>query len=169
MSVSYNKFFYLRGNKNKYKCNLLQFDGNSKPNPGALSCGIIIMSPKVIEDILTTYRTPLFEYGYYKKDKKYDNNESEFYALFKGLEHALENDIYDLVIEGDSLLVIDSIINKKVLRKPYSDYLEKIQLYIPIFNTLAVRHIKRDKNDEADYLARIAYIYNKNFETRYFD
>ena len=168
MSVPYknlnNEFFYLRGNKNKYKCNLLQFDGNSKPNPGTLSCGIIIMSPKVID-----YRTPLFEYGYYKNDKKYHNNESEFYALFKGLEHALENDIYDLIIEGDSLLIIDSIINNKTLRKPYSDYLEKIQLYLPIFNTLAFRHITRDKNDEADYLARVAYVYNKNFETRYFD
>lgn len=154
---------YLRGTKHKYKCNLLQFDGNSKPNPGALSCGVIIMSKKTQE-----YRTPLFEYGFYKQGS-FDNNESEFYALFKGLENALENDIYDIVVEGDSFFVIDSLINNRQLRKPYSEYLEKIQLYIPIFNTFGIRHIQRQRNDEADHLARISFLYKKNFETRYFD
>lgn len=153
---------YLRGDKDKYKCNLLQFDGNAKPNPGNLSCGIIIMSPKK-----GLYRTPKYEYGYYKQGN-YDNNESEFFALYKGLEHALENDIYNLVIEGDSAFVIDSVIHNKELRKPYSEYLEKIQEYIPIFDTFAIRHIDRSKNDEADYLARVANIYCKNFETRYY-
>jgi len=161
--MSKNPYKYLQGSKHKYKCNLMQFDGNAKPNPGALSGGVIIMSPKLSE-----YRTPIYEYGFYKKGT-YDNNESEFYAIFKGLEYALENDIYDLVIEGDSFLVVDSIVNNKKLRKPYSDYLEKIQVYLPIFNTFAIRHINRDKNSEADNLARIAFLYKKNFETRYFE
>jgi len=158
-----NPFKYLRGTKNRLKCNLLQFDGNAKPNPGNMSCGIIIMTPKKGE-----YRTPIYEYGYYKKGR-YDNNESEFYALFKGLEHALENDIYDLVVEGDSMFVIESILENKELRKPYKEYIEKIHEYISIFDTIAFRHIKRELNDEADYLARISNVYEKNFETRYFE
>ena len=152
------KYYYLRGTKNKYECNLLQFKSSSS------SCGIIIMSKKENE-----YRTPLYEYGCYTKETQ-NINESEFYALFKGLEYALENDIYDLMVEGDSVIVIESILNNKIrLTKPYSDYLEKIQMYISIFNTFGIRHINKERNDEAEYLADVAFTYKKNFETRYFD
>uniref|UniRef100_A0A6C0IJ30 RNase H type-1 domain-containing protein n=1 Tax=viral metagenome TaxID=1070528 RepID=A0A6C0IJ30_9ZZZZ len=153
------KYYYLRGTKHKYECNLLQFKSSSS------SCGIIIMSKKEDE-----YRTPHLEYGFYTKETQ-NINESEFYALFKGLEYALENDMYDLMVEGDSLLVIESIISKKKinLKKPYSDYLEKIKMYISIFNTFGIRYICKERNDEAEYLADVAFTYKKNFETKYFD
>ena len=158
------KYFYLRGTKHKYECNLLQFKSSSSSSSCSSSCGIIIMSKK--ED---KYRTPLLEYGFYTKETQ-NINESEFYALFKGLEYALENDIYDLMVEGDSLLVIESIISKKInLTKPYSDYLEKIKIYISIFNTFGIRYICKERNDEAEYLADVAFTYKKNFETKYFD
>jgi hypothetical protein len=73
------------------------------------------------------------------------------------------------MVEGDSVLVIESILNKKIrLTKPYTDYLEKIQMYISIFNTFGIRHISKQRNDEAEYLADIAFTYKKNFETKYF-
>jgi hypothetical protein len=80
------EYYYLRGTKDKHECNLLQFRSSSQ------SCGIILLSKKD-----SKYRSPLFEYGYHTKETE-NISESNFYALFKGLEHALENDIYDLIL-----------------------------------------------------------------------
>ena len=150
-------YYYLRGTKNKHECNLLQIKSSSQ------SCGIILMSKKN-----SKYRTPLFEYGYHRKETK-DVSESNFYALFKGLEHALENDIYDLMIESDSIFLIKSIVSKRSLSKPYYEYIEKIKMYISIFNTIGIRYIHPKRNDEAENLAEIAFTYKKNFETKYFE
>ena len=114
------------------------------------------------------YRSPLFEYGYHIKETE-NISESNFYALFKGLEHALENDMYDLLIESDSIFLIKSLLKKVSLSKPYSEYLEKIKIYISIFNTIGIRYINSRRNDEAENLADISFTYKKNFETRYFD
>jgi len=151
------EYYYLRGTKHKHECNLLQFKSSSQ------SCGIILMSKKN-----SKYRSPLFEYGYHTKETE-NISESNFYALFKGLEHALENDIYDLMIESDSILLIKSIVSKRIPKKPYSEHIEKIKMYISIFNTIGIRYIHPKRNDEAENLAEIAFTYKKNFETRYFD
>jgi hypothetical protein len=114
------------------------------------------------------YRSPLLEYGYHRKETE-NVSESNFYALFKGLEHALENDIYDLMIESDSILLIKSLVSKRIPKKSYCEHIEKIKIYISIFNTIGIRYIHQKRNDEAENLAEIAFTYKKNFETRYFD
>ena len=151
------RYYYLRGTKHKHECNLLQIKSSSQ------SCGIILMSKKD-----SKYRSPLFEYGFYTRETE-NLSESNFYALFKGLEYALENDIYDLMIESDSIFLIKSLLKKVSLKKPYCEHLEKIKMYISIFNTIGICYIDPRRNDEAENLANIAFTYKKNFETRYFD
>lgn len=134
----------------------MQFDGNAKPNPGNISCGIVFYSPVTNE--------LLYEYGYYEKGSK-NNNESECIALIKGLEYALQNDIYDIAIEGDSQFVIDTFISKEKPKGPYKHYYEQMTIYKEIFDTIAIRHIPRSENMYADTLARKAYDLKQSYET----
>ena len=148
----------LRELKKTNKCFLMQFDGNAKPNPGNISCGVVFFSPEPREE--------LYEVGYYEKGKM-NNNESECIAFIKGLEFALEHDMYDLAIEGDSQFAI-SMLNSKVPPKgPYKEYFEKIQLYGDIFDNITARHIPRSENNYADSVARKAYDFRKNFFTEF--
>jgi hypothetical protein len=68
-----------------------------------------------------------------------------------------------------SIFLIKSVLKRASLKKPYSEYVEKIRMYISIFNTIGIRYIHPKRNDEADNLAQIAFTYKKNFETKYFE
>jgi len=149
-------FCRIKGSRKASKCILIQFDGNAKPNPGNISCGIVFYSQELNKLI--------YEYGYYEKAFK-NNNESECIALIKGLEYALQNDIYDIAIEGDSQFVIDTFISKEKPKGPYRQYYEQMLVYKDIFDTIAIRHIPRSENIYADSLARKAYDLKQSFET----
>ena len=150
-------FRYIKGTKKISQCHLLRFDGNAKPNPGNISCGIVIYTPEKQNKLL-------YEYGYYEKASK-NNNESECIALIKGLEYALQNDIFHLAIEGDSKFVIDTFISNSKPKGDYKEYYEKMKLYKDIFETLAIRHIARNENSYADHLARKAFDLRQSYET----
>uniref|UniRef100_A0A6C0D8J3 RNase H type-1 domain-containing protein n=1 Tax=viral metagenome TaxID=1070528 RepID=A0A6C0D8J3_9ZZZZ len=150
-------FHYINGSKKIAKCHLLRFDGNAKPNPGNISCGMVIYSPEKENKLL-------FEYGYFEKTCK-NNNESECIALIKGLEYALQNNIFNLAIEGDSQFVIDTFISNEKPKAPYKEYYKQMKIYKEIFETLAIRHIPRKENSYPDYLARKAYDLKQSFET----
>ena len=137
-------FRLLRGIRKVKNCYLMQFDGNAKPNPGNISGGIVIFSPEP--------REVLFELGIYEKGKK-NNNASECIALIHGLEHALEHDIYDLIVEGDSQFALNMLSNNVKVKEDYKAYSEKIKVYSEIFNTLGIEHIPRKDNEVADQLS----------------
>ena len=138
------------------KCHLLQFDGNAKPNPGIASCGGLIYSP-----FTKGKRIPLIEIGtFMKTDRAYDNNQSEFIALKAGLETALKYEMYDLVVEGDSKYVIDCVTYNTTSTWPkikFQEFFEAVEEYLPMFDTLAFRHIPRKENKAADAIAREAF------------
>ena len=138
------------------KCHLLQFDGNAKPNPGIASCGGLIYSP-----FTKGKRIPLIEIGtFMKTDRAYDNNQSEFIALKAGLETALKYEMYDLVVEGDSKYVIDCVTYNTTSTWPkikFQEFFEAVEEYLPMFDTLAFRHISRKENKAADAIAREAF------------
>ena len=137
------------------KCHLLQFDGNAKPNPGIASCGGLIYS-----SFTKGKRIPLIEIGtFMKTDRLYDNNQSEFIALKAGLETALKYDMHDLVVEGDSKYVIDCV-TYDITTWPkikFQEFFEAVEEYLPMFDTLAFRHIPRKENKAADAIAREAF------------
>lgn len=138
------------------KCHLLQFDGNANPNPGIASCGGLIYSP-----FTKGKRIPLIEIGtFMKTDRAYDNNQSEFIALKAGLETALKYEMYDLVVEGDSKYVIDCVTYNTTSTWPkikFQEFFEAVEEYLPMFDTLAFRHISRKENKAADAIAREAF------------
>ena len=128
--------------KNTYK---LFFDGASRGNPGLGGCGISLEFENK-------------EIGIdYKYLGKCTNNFAEYSALELGLKKAIDLNIKNLIVFGDSLLVINQV-NK--LWKCNNIYLKKILNIIDRlklnFTEIKFVHIKREKNLRADNLANKA-------------
>ena len=70
--------------------------------------------------------------------------------------------MYDLVVEGDSKYVIDCVTYDITTwpKKKFQEFFEAVEEYLPMFDTLAFRHIPRKENKAADALAR------ESFETQ---
>ena len=149
----------IKKGKDISKCFLIRIDGNAKPNPGDVSYGIAIHTPEP--------RKILYDFGYFKNENK-NNNESEFMCLIKALELALENNIFDIIVEGDSQFVVDIISTEVKPKGIYKEYYAIIIELTNIFDTFFIKHIPRKDNIYADTLARRAYKLKTNFKTEYF-
>jgi len=125
---------------------LLQFDGCSKGNPGLSGAGAIIFN----------YGKEIWGGSNFVGDKN-TNNEAEYQGLILGLEKAVNFDIKNLSVEGDSLLIIKQMngqfnVRSESLRKLYNiaKELEKK------FETVTYTHIYRNSNKKADELANLS-------------
>ena len=124
----------------------LQFDGGSRGNPGPSGSGAVIYFKG--EEIWSNY---LF------LGQKQTNNYAEYSGLIMGLEYALKMNITCLLVEGDSLLVINQLTNKY---KCKSDnllplYTKAIELSKQ-FESIEFNHILRNQNKRADELSNNA-------------
>lgn len=123
----------------------LHFDGCSKGNPGQAGIGAVIY--KNDAEIWNGC-----EYVGHKT-----NNESEYLALIHGLEKALEIGITDLLVYGDSLLVINQMTKKYQVK---SETLYKLNMraneIIKHFDSVEFYHVYRTENKRADKLSNDA-------------
>ena len=125
----------------------LYFDGASKCNPGHSGCGYIIKNND--DEIL---------YQGYKYIGIATNNEAEYNALLLGIKNLPKTDDKDLIVYGDSKLVIEQMnkkwkINKKEL-KELNNEINKLCNELNINTTF--QWIKREDNYEADNLANLS-------------
>lgn len=135
-------YYIIKGNSTikESDCYLLQFDGLAEPNPGEASSGAILYSPS---------KEPLYETGEYIKFAT--NNTAEYIGLVIGLRLALDKGINKLLVEGDSQLVIFQIEGKyKVKNETLQNYYKEACNLISKFEFIAIRHIRRELNKEAD-------------------
>ena len=79
---------------------LIQFDGAANPNPGPASAGAVLWSPKDLDG----RRNPVFASGKYLGNAT--NNIAEVQGLLLGLQIAATRGARELLIEGDSELII---------------------------------------------------------------
>ena len=87
---------------------IMKFDGCSKGNPGHSGAGAVIYRDNV--EIWSGHKY----IGHYKT-----NNQAEYSGLILGLREASNQDISDLLVCGDSEMVIKQM-NKQILTKgPY--------------------------------------------------
>lgn len=136
----------------------LKFDGCSKGNPGRAGIGAVI------------YKNGLEYWASckYIGDKK-TSNESEYSALIFGLESAIEKNIKELSVYGDSLLVINQINGVyKVKNENLFRLYEKAIILKKQFSYIDFNHIYRKDNKRADELSNIAVAldYANDFETK---
>jgi ribonuclease HI len=120
---------------------LLQFDGLSIPNPGKGSSGAILFSSS--GDVV-------FERGDYLGDTT--NNIAEYTGLLIGIEECVKRNITSIRIEGDSLLVVNQVSGKWQVKDAKLKVLHQtvMAMFNRYFKNVAIRHVYRDKNKDAD-------------------
>ena len=101
-----------------------------------------------------------------KLDFKVINNMAEYEARIYVVEAALAAEAKELLVYGDSLLVISQTNKewevKEERLKPYNSYLK---LLIKGFDKCLFMHLSRDENQMADALAILSSIWDRPTET----
>jgi len=125
---------------------VLKFDGASKGNPGKCGCGYVIL-----------YENTIIESGKKFLDLKNTNNYPEYNGLILGLEKCIELNIKNVLILGDSKLVIKQIKKEwKIESENLKPLYDKTIKLLYNFNKFELKHIKRTENSDADRLANLA-------------
>jgi len=125
---------------------VLMFDGCSKGNPGEAGAGAVLYKNE--QEIWASCQ--------YVGSKE-TNNVAEYSGLVLGLEHAFKEGISELLVQGDSMLVI---------KQMNGDFKVKSRSILPLFNlaselksrfeNIVFQHVYRDKNKRADELSNMA-------------
>lgn len=123
----------------------MYFDGCSKGNPGRAGAGSVIYKNN----------NELFANVLFVSEHD-TNNVAEYTGLIMGLEVAIKNNIKDLIVKGDSLLVIQQMNGKYQVK---SDNLIKLYKRAKelekCFNSIHYYHVYRKDNKRADELSNI--------------
>ena len=149
----------VKGNPNvkESECYLLQFDGLAQPNPGEASGGAILYSQS---------KEPLYETGEYIKFST--NNVAEYTGLIIGLRLAIEKGFTKILVEGDSQLIIFQTQGKwKVKNENLQKYNKEARDLVSQFEFIALRHIRREFNKEADRITNEVVKSKENFILEY--
>jgi len=133
----------------------LHFDGGAKPNPGIGTFGYVIRSNET-ETVLEEAG------GLCKKDgitrSNVTNNEAEYEGLIIGMERAYDLGTCNLIIKGDSELVINQMNGvykcKSINLKPLFARAEQIAGQ---FTKVTFIHVPRGENACADRQAKMAH------------
>jgi ribonuclease HI len=79
------------------------------------------------------------------------NNRAEALALWQGLIQAIIHSVQDLVIIGDSRIIIKALIHQRKLKnEKLNNLLEKIQLLLGNFRSYKLYHGLRNLNEQAN-------------------
>ncbi|KAE9274998.1 hypothetical protein PR003_g29454, partial [Phytophthora rubi] len=123
---------------------VLSFDGAAKTPTRQGSCGCIIWELPGW-NILTAH-------GFILEDVTV--NDTEYYGLLKGLGLAAERNIQDLVVVGDSRIVIQQVQGLINCNQPNLERrLSEVEMLKEKFKSMRLVHVKREYNQAADYLA----------------
>jgi ribonuclease HI len=136
-------FRILKGNSGTVtKVPILQFDGGSVPNPGPSSGGAVLYD--------SDRKTVLFEIGDYVEYST--NNQAEYFGLWLGLQKCVELGYKEILIEGDSQLVLKQVAGEWKINEPTLKQLQKtvVELIEGKFDFVAVKHVLRGYNKHAD-------------------
>lgn len=123
---------------------ILRFDGASRGNPGKSGAGAVL------------YKNDLEIWSISRNLGIQTNNYAECFAMTLGINKAFELGIKDLIVEGDSMLIINQLkgkwnIKNKDLKNLHLSIVEKIKQ----FDNITYNHIYRKYNSRADELANI--------------
>lgn len=109
----------------------LFFDGGCRPNPGEMEVAVVARG--------TVYYRPMLGYG--------TNNDAEWIALLYAMSVAQMLDGTDILLVGDSAVVIHQANGIWKCRSPdLQRHLDAFKAQAPLFARLRVRHIRRSHN-----------------------
>lgn len=124
----------------------IQFDGGSRGNPGIAGSGCVLYQPnqsvQATDSVFLQHAT---------------NNVAEYTALLIGLRLAAQHGVNDLIIEGDSKLVVEQVKGAwKVNHPTLASLHRQIKEVLERFRYVTIRHIPRAENAAADRVANAA-------------
>ncbi len=123
-------------------CYLLKFDGCSKGNPGMAAAGAVLYKNE----------TEIWSGGKFLGYNE-TNNYAEYMGLIMGLSKAIEFNIDELAVEGDSMLIINQMNGKNKVRSPNISELHKLAMELKLkFTHIIFNHVYREDNKRADEL-----------------
>ncbi len=124
----------------------MNFDGCSKGNPGLSGAGAVIY-----EDNEEIWGDHLFV------GEKFTNNHAEYAGLILGLQQARKMNIKNILVEGDSLLVINQMSNIYNCNSPnLIELYNKAKELETHFEKIHYQHVDRKFNKRADQLSNVA-------------
>jgi len=124
----------------------LEFDGGSRGNPGPAGIGIVVRAGD---------RTPLVTLGRFIG--RATNNVAEYRALITAMEKARELGARNIVIRGDSELIIKQMRGEYRVKHPdMKELYDEAQSLVSDFDSVKIEHNLRHKNELADKLANLA-------------
>ena len=124
----------------------LYFDGACKGNPGPAGAGYVLYQGS---------REVSYKYEFVGTNET--NNVAEYHALVLGLKQSLSCGVRNLIVYGDSLLVINQVTGKfKVNSHKLNKYYEFAIELSKQFESVRFQHIPREKNKRADELANLS-------------
>ena len=133
-------------NNNLQKRYIMRFDGASRGNPGKAGAGAVIYEND--KEIWTTSRYLGIQ----------TNNYAECFAMVLGIEEAYNRGIRNLLVEGDSMLIINQLKGKWQIKNKDLKMLHlSIDLILKSFNSIIYNHIYRNFNSRADELANLSF------------
>nr|KYP38879.1 Pro-Pol polyprotein [Cajanus cajan] len=108
--------------------------------------GLLIISPEGIPTKLS-----------FETDRRYSNNETEYQAIITGLEILIELGAKNVIIRGDSQLVIKQLTEEyKCLNEKLIELKSRAVQLLNAFDEVELQHIPRDSNTIANELAQMA-------------
>ncbi|XP_056690427.1 uncharacterized protein [Spinacia oleracea] len=83
---------------------------------------------------------------------------AEALALHKGIQEAIKLNIKDIYIEGDNLLVINSL--KGIWTPPWKlqNIIQDSRTLLQHFHSTHIKHIFREANRAADWIANVGHL-----------
>jgi len=122
---------------------VIQFDGGAVPNPGTRGIGAILLEDNhVLKEISR------------KLDGIGTNNEAEYSALIEGLKQALALGWTEILVQGDSKLVVNQVAGSwKVNKDNLKPLNAEAKTLLSKFQSVKVEWIPREKNARADAAA----------------
>lgn len=126
----------------------LYFDGCSKGNPGKAGAGSVIYNSSII-----TPDNEIYSHSQFVGEKE-TNNTAEYTGLIIGLTDAIKLNIKNLIVKGDSMLVIKQMQGIYQVKSPsLLKLFETAKALERQFDLVSYYHIYRKDNKRADSLA----------------
>jgi len=124
----------------------IRTDGGSRGNPGPAAAGVVITDP---------HGRAVFAQGFYLG--RATNNVAEYEALLRGLAQAAQLGATQVELFCDSELVVRQVNGQYKVKNPslrllYQQVIEQMR----DFESVAVRHVRREQNTQADALVNAA-------------
>jgi len=130
------------------KTYVLRFDGGSRGNPGTAGCGMVLYDTLDGAEIWS---------GYQYLGESNTNNEAEYMGLITGLQCAKSLGIQNIVVQGDSQLILRQLEGRYKVKSPnLKVYYEEALSVSREFTSFETSHIERARNARADELANLA-------------